>query len=593
MEVSHGLSFGKRRMVGLAGLLVLALGASTVLAQDLGNAAPPVRQAVTSDFVTINVDNGSIVQILNAFSIQTGKSIVVGPEVTSNATIRLNHVKWDDALTMILRPYGYGYYLMGDTVIVSSIDKLPRGSGAQGLVPAEPLLTHVFTLKYHDVSDIEELIKGQLSPAGKLGKLIVRGQSWKGEYGLGAKSGGGGTASESMGRLLRISEDKDLVKGQIFAVMDTRDVISNVTALVEAVDKIPVQVAIEAKFIEIRANYLRDIGVEFGTGANGATTPGVTPLNSTEAGQLYGAGAQSINGTVTPAAFQSQSTLSGTRPFDSGITLAFQKLTGVQFQMLLHLLQEDSSFNVLSSPQILTVNNQDATIIVGTKFPIINSQTTPNSGTGPTISTSLEYYENIGIQLKVLPQICDGNYINLTVHPSVRELVSLQSGIVGTGQQSGSGGANVSLTDYPVLSTREVETQVLMASGQTIVIGGLLKDSTTTTMLKTPFLGDIPLLGMLFRRETHSTEKIELLVFLTATIRPVFESDARQQEVQGIVRKMTQTIADTVPEQALTKSEKIPEKALTPEVIQTGEYPVEPEAIPVTPTNTLVEVVSP
>ena len=208
--------------------------------------------------------------------------------------------------------------------------------------------------------------------------------------------------------------------------------------------------------------------------------------------------------------------MSPTRPFDAGLSVAFQQLTDFQLQGLLHLLQEDASFNILSSPRILTLNNQDATIIVGTKFPIINSQTSSGS-TVPTISTSLEYYENVGIQLKVLPQVCDSKYINLIVHPSVRELVSTESGRVGTG--SGAAGASVSLTEYPVLSTREAETQVLVQSGRTIVIGGLLKDRRSTSLFKVPFLGSIPLFGALFRRETVDNQKVDLLIFLTATIR--------------------------------------------------------------------------
>ena len=162
------------------------------------------------------------------------------------------------------------------------------------------------------------------------------------------------------------------------------------------------------------------------------------------------------------------------------------------------------------------MDNQDAVIIAGQKLPIITSDTTAGTGGGSgTTSTSLERYEDIGIKLKVLPQVCDGSFINLIVHPSVRDLVSYQSGKVNSGITGGS----VSLTEYPVIATREAETQVLLKSGQTMVIGGMIRESKSNTQLKVPFLGSVPLLGVLFRRDTVTTEKIELLIFLTATVR--------------------------------------------------------------------------
>jgi type IV pilus assembly protein PilQ len=516
MSMRNGIS------VLLLGIGVVWMGASAdrVLAQTQ---TPGVAETVaepSSDLVTINVDDGMIVQVLNAFSRQTGRSIVVGPDVTGKVTARLSNVQWRDALDAILRPYGFGYYLVGDTIIVTTTEKLPKmaptgatSSPAVGSVlpVAPPRVLKVFTLKYLDSADVEAMIKSQLSPVGTVGRLVMQSQSWK-ETGGGAQNS---TSSESLGRLNRFSEELGQVKGKTFVVVDTADVIKQVEAILAQLDKMPTQVQIEAKFVEVRANLLRDIGFEWGTGVGGATAPGVKTIGTTGGGGLYAAGAQQISGTVTPAGFAPLSSgVTGARPLNAGMSLAFQKLTDFQFEMLLHLLEEDSSYNVLSSPRVLTMNNQDAVIIVGTKLPIIKSTTESTSGGAPTTSTSLERYEDIGIKLKVLPQVCEDNFINLIVHPSVRDLLSYQSGKVST-----SGGGNVSLTEYPVVATREAETQVLVKSGQTIVIGGMIRDSKQTTQLKVPFLGSIPLIGMLFRRDTVSTEKTELLIFLTAMIR--------------------------------------------------------------------------
>lgn len=471
-------------------------------------ASVPVAEGtnVTADVVTINVDDAMLTQVLNAFSRQTGRSIVVGPEVTGKVTARLSDVQWRDALDVILKPCGYGYYLVGDTVVIGSTEKLPRN------------VVRIFTLKYLDVSDVEALVNSQLSPGVTIGRLITQSQSWK-DAAIQAdiKS----TTSESLGRLQRFAEEPKNVKGKTFVVVDTPTVIERVAEILAQVDRMPTQIHIEAKFVEVRADLLRDIGFEWGSGVDGATAPGVKTVGITSGGKLYAAGGQQISGTVKPAAFKPQSgdDFSGVRPFNAGMTLAFQKLTDYQFQVLLHLLEEDSSYKVLSSPSVQTMNNQDAVIIVGTKLPIIKSETTANAGGSPTTSTSLERYEDVGIKLKVLPQVCEDGFINLIVHPSVRDLLSYQSG------KTSSGGSLASLTDYPVVATREAETQVMVKSGQTIVIGGMVRESKQTTQFKVPFLGDIPLVGRLFRRDTDQTEQIELLIFLTARVRSPSETD--------------------------------------------------------------------
>lgn len=514
------------------------------------NAATQDDQAGPSDFVTLNVDEGNISQVLTAFSRQTGKSMVIGPEVMGKVTVRLKHIRWEDALNTILKPYGYGYYPMGDTIVVCSLDKMPVKAGNQSAAvssptnaapPPPPIMTRVFNLKYLDASDVEDMIKSQLSPAGTISKLVIRSQSWKADSGAwGSGTAGGSTStgsgsytagatsgSEGVGRLRRVAEETQLVKGKTIVVSDTSTILARIAAVLEEVDKMPVQVLIEARFVEVESGLLRDLGVEFGTGATGAETPGVQTVKTTDGKNVYGVGVQQISGTAKPGNFAPVGSMSATRPFDVGLSLAFQQLTDIQLEVLLHALQEDTSFNILSSPRILTMNNQDATIIVGTKVPIINSQTTSSGVTSPTISTSLEYYENVGIQLKVLPQICDGKYINLIIHPSVREQVGTASGKVGN---SAGSSTSVSLTEYPVLSTREAETQVLMESGKTIVIGGLIKDRKTTSTFKVPLLGSIPIIGALFRRETQDNQKIDLLIFLTASIRSPEQSEPSAAE---------------------------------------------------------------
>jgi len=540
---------------GTSRVVTLIFGCSLALSGWVGLVSAADSNAITgaanvsvapmSEKVTINVDDGLLTQVLNAFSRQTGRSIVVGPEVTGKVTARLSDVPWRDALDSILKPYGYGYYLVGDTIIVSSLEKIEKIAKATAMPtnvtmaagsvsatpPPEPLVVKVFTLKYLDFADVEALIKDQLSPQGKLSRSLIRSQSWTDSTRNDAVSMS--TGSESLGRLLRLQETLEQVKGKTLVIVDTKAVIERVEKIIAQIDKMAIQVQIEAKFVEVRSGLLRDIGVEWGSGANGAVPGAAKNIGFTQKSKLYAAGGQQVSGTVDPLSFAPASgvSLASTTPFNGGLSMAFQKLTDYQFEVLLHLLQEDTSFKLLSSPQIMTMNNQDAVIMVGTKYPIISTEYTPAAGDTPARNTTtLTRYEDVGIKLKVLPQVCDDGYINLIVHPSVKELAGFQSG-------GDTVGGAFSSVKYPVVNAREAETQIMIKNGQTIVIGGMMRDANSTTQIKVPFLGSIPILGILFRRDTVHLDKNELIIFLTARIRDTTEDlSVKMPETNPLVK---------------------------------------------------------
>lgn len=483
---------------GVAAALVLAV--ASVRAQEAG--APAPAEAVNPDLVTIDVQDGSIAQLMNAFSRQTGRSVVVGPDVQGTATVRLNQVPWQEALDLILKPHGYGYEVVNNTIVV-------RKAAATAAPPAEPLISRVFRLKYLDANDIRELIKSQLSPSGQVSALTLRGlRGWEfGSDRSSYRSGSSGGSGETLGRRRRTPVPSDDLRSKVLVVLDTAAVIARVTAIIEEIDQAPLQVLIEAKFVEVNLDKLRDYGVEWGTGEDGATALGVT----TNGGNSYNYGFQQSAVRVTPGNFDPLSDgLSATNPFNAGMTMMFKKIAGEEFQVMVHAMEEAGDFNLLSAPSVLAMNNQEATIVVGTKFPIIQSDVT---GESAVTSTTLEYYENIGIQLNVIPQVCDGDYITLIVHPAVSDQIGSVAARTGANVEE-----NIPLTEYPVLATREAETQIMIRSGQTVVIGGLLTDRRTQLELKVPWLGDIPVLGHLFKRTTIDDKKLDLLIFLTATL---------------------------------------------------------------------------
>ena len=507
--------------ISLAGVTMVALGLTlrASLAQNEGEAgatvpAPPVAAPATKDQappppagvqnlrVTLNVEDTLVTQILNAFSRQTGRSIVIGPGITERTTVRMNDVSWTEAMDAVLKPFGYVHYEQGEATVVTTVT---------------PSSTRVFEIKHLDASDVEETIRSMLSPAGKLSKVTTRSQSWNNA----SQSSGSVAGGDTMGKRQRVQEEKEITKSKTLVITDNQRVLDQIAQFLAEVDTAPRQILIEARFMEVNPRVLRDLGLEFGTSGGYSRN-----------GNAYRYGAESVNSGVAPGNFTPVSTpsLNATAPFNAGMNLAFQKLTDIQYGILLHALQEDASADTLSAPRILTLNNQEASIIVGTKYPIINSDASSAAGGGAaTITTSLRGYEDIGIQLNVLPQLCDNDLISMIVRPSVRELIGTKSGKTVSGEVT-------ALTEYPVISTRETETQVVLQDGQTIVIGGLLKDRTSKVTLKTPFLGDIPVLGWLFRRETLQTEKVDLLIFLTASSVPAEGSVLVLTNVNSLAR---------------------------------------------------------
>jgi type II secretory pathway component GspD/PulD (secretin) len=508
--------------------MVLGVGSMPAMGQDVEPEAE-VDGEVYADKVSINVQGGNLVQVLSAF--------------------------WQDALDVILKPYGYGYQQVGEAIVVNALDKF------QTVEQQEPLASRVYHLKYLDAAAVQDMIEAQLTARGNWSALTIRGQrGWAYEdTARSGRRGAGGSLDRRQRATIddkRVLEDIKL-RSKTLVVVDTAAVLEKVAAMLQEVDVKPIQILIESRFVEVSSDFLQDIGVEFGTGPNATQVASVQPVNLEGNGNLVGIGVRQTGGGVKPASFAPQTELGGTAPYQAGLSLLFQQLSDLQFEALLHMMEEDVRANLLSSPRVITLNDQEATIMVGTKYPIIQSDTS-GSGVSATISTSLDYYENIGIQLNVIPQICDNNSIRMVVNPKVRTLISTTSG--KTGEQG-----NISLTEYPILSTREAETHILVQSGETIVIGGLLEDQESKTTLSVPILGSIPLIGRLFRREAVDNRKMDLLIFLSATIidseSEMMDEEAMREATNTHIVEMEKATRKLTEARAREKSERMAEEA--------------------------------
>ncbi|MDD3296341.1 MAG: hypothetical protein PHU64_03165 [Candidatus Omnitrophica bacterium] len=480
----------KKALLKMAAVFIVVLvffGTSFVSAQE--NLIPAIKFK--------DVDIKIVLESISQKATKDGKNvnIVVSPDVIGTVSVNLEDVDWFTALEAIIRPYNYGYEWIGNNIVlVDTMEKISqREAQAKERQEVEPVRTKVYQLKYIDASDAKKAIETMVSPMGRISILEVTGQAgW--EFGT-------DIAKRTRARESKVSRTK------IMLVSDISKKLDEIDALLDKIDVEPKQILIKTKIMEVGQDVLRDIGFDYGTGSTGADDADTfvfTPADKKNGIDL----AQIASHVVLPTPAGSGAKTAGLT--ENAFKVIYQKLTGTQFEVIFHALEEDGRVNTLSAPVILTLNNQEASILVGDKFPIIKTEI--STETSRITGGSLDYYQDIGIQLNVVPQIAGENeeFISMIVHPAVTS----QDGTVDVKASAN----DTPIVSYPKLTTREAETQVIIRDGETIAIGGLLKDVRTDYDIGIPFLKDLPYIGQFFKRTTHDTEKIDLLIFITAKI---------------------------------------------------------------------------
>ncbi|MBL7170766.1 MAG: type IV pilus secretin PilQ [Candidatus Omnitrophica bacterium] len=463
--------------------------------------------------ITVDFKDADIRNVLRVISYKGGVNIISAAEVKGRVSTRLVDVPWETALDVILKTYGFGYEKKENIIRVSTIEKLRLEKEAiRQLSEADKqqmaVINKVIELKYVDANDIKAAVEKQLSPQGSI--TVFQKTTRAGWQMMGLGGGAGAIA--------RAGEAKKEEKSKTLIISDIPPVIEKITKLIEELDVLPKQIMIEALIVEINADDEEKLGINWDIeatltgskipstfpfdkkqGTRGKFFPSIDPSDRGEA-QNFPA-ATDLNPT-TPEEFfpylPTGTTLSGVAGTAS-TAFTFGSLSFAAMQSVLDAIVTDVHYNLLSNPKIMTIDNQEARILVGEKYPIIKVETT-DAG---TLLESVERYEDIGIQLLVVPQIWEGNRINMIIHPAVSSVGATVQGDTITPNR---------------ITTREADTQVVVKSGETLVIGGLVKDQKTDTINKVPILGDIPLLGLLFRHKKTEIDKIELLIFVTPRI---------------------------------------------------------------------------
>jgi len=327
-------------------------------------------------------------------------------------------------------------------------------------------------LSYAKSTDVAKVLTGMLQSQGA------------------AKTGEGATP----GSQTNVQADESTNSVLITADSDT---MASLNAVVDSLDIRRAQVLVEAIIVEVSDTDGKELGVQwmyrdqskgFGGSSDGKgdlATFSTAAVDNTDNGLLSLAGA--ISGKA-------------------GQTFGIGRLgnTG-DFAAILHMLQQNSSSNVLSTPNLLTTDNTKASISVGQKIPFKTgsySGTTSGTSGGSSFSSPFNTIsrESVGVKLEVTPHINEGDSVILDIKQEV------------------SGISDVGNADGPITDERKIDTQILSSDGQTVVLGGLIRDDVQVGSTRVPFLGSIPVLGHLFRSQTSKKVKTNLLVFIRATI---------------------------------------------------------------------------
>jgi type IV pilus assembly protein PilQ len=439
-----------------------------------------VRPGFTGEKLSLNFQNVEVRAVLQVIADFTGLNIITSDTVVGNLTLRLKDVPWDQALDIILQSKGLDMRKTGNVVWIAPRDELSTREklaleAQQQIADLEPTRTESFQLNYQKAAAFQKLLTDDKQRIlSKRGSAVI-----------------------------------DPRTNTVF-VQDTTTRLEEVRKLIRQVD-VPVrQVMIESRIVEAADTFSRNLGVRLGHTdltqlRNPASTPGDRIARSIGndgvrvmiGGNMSSAGVQTLQTPDTPTSFLPDSLLvnlpspgiAGAPPGVFSLLLFNDR--GTRFLNLeLSALQADGRGKIISSPRVITADQVEASIEQGTEIPY---QQATSSG-----ATSVSF-KKATLSLKVKPQITpDDNVImNLNVHKD------------SVGQNTLAG---------PSIDTKQIVTEVLVANGGTVVIGGIFTQEERSSTNKVPVLGDLPYVGFLFKQNLRVDDRRELLIFITPKI---------------------------------------------------------------------------
>ena len=424
--------------------------------------SPESEMSFPSGKISLKMRDIELSVLLRTLAKAVNQNIIINEKVSGKVSINIEDASWDQVFEGILRSYGLTYAWQGDLIRILTLEDMQqditRETQKRQMERVEPLLTKVVQISFADSKDLKKNLEKFLAEK---------------------------TDGKTHGSVMVDKHTNALI------LQATRNDIEKMLPLIEELDRPIPQVLIEANIVETSKDTARDLGIQWGdryqskdfliTSSGG---PGGRVPILGEGGEYNPFGTDSKGfGINFPA---------GITGGGASLGLMFGKLTGNILDMQLTALQEEGKLNILSSPSITTLDNQEAVIESGRDIPFKDTS-------GDNIG-DIEY-KKATLSLKVTPHVIDDKTIKIEIEISKDEPDFIND-----------------VDNNPTIITKSAKTTVILFNGQTTVIGGLSKETMSQGESGVPGLKDIPILGYLFKGESKSKDMEEILIFITPHI---------------------------------------------------------------------------
>jgi type IV pilus assembly protein PilQ len=469
-----------------------------------GHLAKNEKPQYSGEKLTLNFQNVEVRSVLQVIADFTGLNIIASDSVAGNVTLRLKDVPWDQALDIIMRAKGLDKRASGSVIWIAPRDELVAKEkqeleARKSMTELEPLVTRSYRLNYLRADEAMAVVSGDSrsinanqeaatcspSSTGIKADVSAGGSNASNSSSTVRQDGSTSSTSYNVNRVLsqRGGASHDLTTNTL-VITDTLDRHAAVEDVLKTVDLPTKQVMIEARIVVADDTFSRDLGARLGfqgSGKSGNTGVGLgtydTSATAARTGLSTGAPASNVNLTAANAP-------------SLGFTI-FNASTAAILSLELQALEVDNRGKIISNPRVVTTNLRPAVILQGEQIPVV----TPGSANAPATTT----FKDALLCLLVNPQVLNNDSVILNVEVT-----------------KDARGAQVG--DNVAINAKRIKTQVRVNNGETAVLGGIFEQTLRNDTDKVPFLGDLPVLGNLFKKNSKSDTKSEMLIFLTPRI---------------------------------------------------------------------------
>ncbi|MEJ2899939.1 type IV pilus secretin PilQ family protein [Acinetobacter sp. NS-4] len=451
--------------------------------EDKNPLKPKAANAYTGKKISLDFQDIEVRRVLQLLADFTGINMVTADSVQGNITLRLKDVPWDQALDIILKTKNLDKRRNGNVIWIAPVSELIKAEEEEAKAIAQsvklaPIQTEYLKLSYAKVTDIEKLIT----------ETKQSNNSGGGSSGGRSNDNSGETLLSPRGSISVDARTNTLI------INDTAQNIDKVRKMVDLLDVAVKQVMVEARIVRATTDFTKEMGVKWGILSQGINQNSDLLVGGSDT-TLWDLKTPSDDGKYTIQRPQNLNVdLGVTSQGASRIAFGLISLSDFMLDLELSALQADGYGEVISTPKVLTADKQAAKVASGTQIPYQSSQ----GGGANAVSTTS--FVDATLSLDVTPSI--------TPDGKIQMLLQIKNDSVG----------NPTPTGQYTINKNEINTNVLVENGETIVLGGIFEQQTANTQTKVPFLGDLPYVGRLFRKDVKKDNKSELLIFVTPRI---------------------------------------------------------------------------